>query len=249
MEVKKYEIFAFTIMDNHYHIIIRTNEAPLGIIMHDINNIYSKFYNFHHNRTGHVFEERYKCKLVVDDAGIIWLLRYIHRNPVRAHLCNKVEDYKWSSDNLYRRNRKVFVNINFILNIISQKRSDAIRSYLKLVNAPEDEDKVKDYKNIKDIYPNISFSYNQIEHINGEVIYRMTLDEILKNICPIIDDINLIKSGSRKHYLTNIKVEFIKTAIDNRYTFKVIGDFLGVSQSAISRLLLDKGNSKYILNL
>jgi putative transposase len=39
MEVKNYEIYAFTITDNHYHIIIRTNEAPLSIIMHDINNI------------------------------------------------------------------------------------------------------------------------------------------------------------------------------------------------------------------
>jgi hypothetical protein len=89
------------------------------------------------------------------------------------------------------------------VNIISQKRSDAIRSYLKLVSTPEDEDKVKDFKNIKDIYPNISFSYDQIEHINGEVIYRMTMDEILKNI------------SDNRRYKFN-KIRFKKTLL-NKY--------------------------------
>jgi putative transposase len=251
IQVNNYEILAFTIMNNHYHIIIRTNEASLSIIMHFINNIYGKYYNFHHNRTGHVFEERYKCKLVENDAYLIWLLRYIHRNPVRAHLCEKVEDYKWSSDNLYRCNRELFVNINFILDILSQKRSDAIKAYLQLVSTPEDEDKIKDYESIKNMYPNISSSYNQTEPtklINRASSYRMTLDEILKNTCPISEYIGLIKSGSKKHHLTPIKIEFIKTAIDNKYTFKAIGEFIGVSQSAISRLLLDKGCSNYILD-
>jgi hypothetical protein len=47
----------------------------------------------------------------------------------------------------------------------------------------------------------------------------------------------------------NHGVEFIKAAIDKKYTFKVIGDFLEVSQSAVSGLLLDKGINKYILDL
>lgn len=252
--VNNYEILAFTIMDNHYHIIIRTSEVSLGIVMHFINNIYSKYYNFHHKRTGHVFEERYKCKLVENDAYLIWLLRYIHRNPVRAHLCNKVEDYKWSSDNLYRYNKEVFVNINFILNILSQERNDALRAYLQLVSTPEDEDQAKDYESIKYLCPNISSSYNQVEPIapikltNRESINRMNMDEILKNICQTTENIELIKAGSKKHYLTDIKIEFIKTAIDNKYTFKAIGEFIGVSQSAISRLLSDKGCNKYIFD-
>jgi hypothetical protein len=54
----------------------------------------------------------------------------------------------------------------------------------------------------------------------------MTLDEILKNICSMIYDINLIKSGSRKRYFTTVKVELIKAAID-QFNFYIIGNFLG----------------------
>jgi hypothetical protein len=232
-------------MDNHYHLIIRTNEIPLSKIMHSINNIYCKFYNYHHKRTGHVFEERYNSKVVEDDAYLIWLLKYIHRNPVRAHICEKTKDYKWSSDNLYRRNRKIFVDVDFILNIISSKRSEAIRTYIKLVSNPEDAD--KDYEIIKELYPNNSFFSGKLMDNEEEIINRISLDEILENMNFKKEDIDLIKKQSRKRYLTEIKVEFIKNAVDSKYSLKEIGEFLGITQPAISSLLTSNGYDKYIV--
>jgi putative transposase len=247
MNLYNYEILAFTMMDNHYHLIIRTNEIPLSKIMHSINNIYCKFYNYHHMRTGHVFEERYNSKLIEDDAYLIWLLKYIHRNPVRAHICENAEDYKWSSDNLYRRNRKVFVNIDFILNIFSSKRSEAIRTYIKLVNSPEEIDKEREYKIIEELWHGNSFFSHQLMNNEEDITNRTSLDEILANMDLGKVDIDLLKKHSRKRYLTEIKVEFIRVAIDNKYSFKEIGEFLGVTQPAISSLLISNGFSNYVV--
>lgn len=58
------------------------------------------------------------------------------------------------------------------------------------------------------------------------------------------EDIEFIKSGSRKRYLTEIKLEFIRFAIASKYSYKEIGSFIGISQSGISTLLLDNGYSR-----
>ena len=238
MLLYNYEILAFAIMDNHYHIIIRTNETPLNKIMHSINTVYGKSYNFNHTRTGHVFENRYNCRLIEDDAYLIWLIRYIHRNPVRAHLCDSAKDYKWSSDNLYRRNRKIFVNIDFILEIFSQKRSDAIRTYIKLMdNLPEDNKEIE-YEEIKKMDFRISLYGNL--YTNTVISYRKSLECILNDLNLELVDVNLIKSGSKKRYLTDLKIKFINLAVEHKYTLKDIGEFIGVSQSAISKLIIAK---------
>ena len=83
---KKYdfEMLAYVIMDNHYHFIIKTNKDSLGEIMFNVNNVFVKYLNKQLNRTGHAFESRYKCKRIETDANLVWLLRYVHRNPLRA---------------------------------------------------------------------------------------------------------------------------------------------------------------------
>jgi putative transposase len=98
-----FNLMGYVIMDNHYHLIIQTDDKPLNKIMQTINNRYSKVYNKRHDRTDHVFGARYKGILVMDDKYLFSLLRYIHHNPVRAKICQEVAQYKWSSDYYYRK--------------------------------------------------------------------------------------------------------------------------------------------------
>jgi len=141
-DIMGYEVYGFVVMDSHYHMVIRTLDAPLQNIMHRINNQYSKYYNRKNNRTGYVYENRYKGILVKDDKYLLSLIRYVHQNPVRAGICNKVRDYKWNSDVYYRQNiiGKI-VNIDFILSLFSQNRSDAIRLYSNFMDDEEIKDK------------------------------------------------------------------------------------------------------------
>jgi putative transposase len=236
MGLYEFELFAYIIMDNHYHLMIRTNEVPLNKIMHSINNVYSKFYNYRNKRTGHVFEERYNSKLVEDDAYLIWLLRYIHRNPVRAHMCDDVRKYKWSSDFFYRKGLKTFVNIDLFLNMLSTNRFEAMKKYYQLMNEPEDNE-IYDYTNIKLEYPDTFLKGEVIKSLESRPSRRETLDEIINSLNLNQENKNLIKSGSRKRHLNNIKLQFIYEALKYKYTHKEIGEFIGISQPAVTKLL------------
>lgn len=239
MDAYEFELLAYVIMDNHYHLILRTKEVALNKIMHGINNVYSKFYNHRHERTGHVFEERYSSKLVEDDAYLIWLLRYIHRNPVRAHICENVSKYKWSSDFFYRKGINVFVNIDFILNIFSRNRFKAMKIYFELMESPEDS-QACDYQSLKLRFPQDSLKGDMAEYAKNGVSKRLTLEEILNNLNLDEEKYNLIKSGSRKRHITDMKVLFIKEALKYKYTHKEIGEFINISQTAVTKLLVDR---------
>ena len=59
-----FKLFGYVLMDNHYHLMIQTMDKRLQDIMHQINNIYSKYFNYKYKRVGHVFQSRYKAILV-----------------------------------------------------------------------------------------------------------------------------------------------------------------------------------------
>ncbi len=62
---------------------------------------YTKRFNLSHNRSGHLFQGRYKNMLVQNDAYLLQLSYYIHRNPLRAGMVKRLSDYKWSSYRAY----------------------------------------------------------------------------------------------------------------------------------------------------
>lgn len=239
MVAYEFEIFAYVIMDNHYHLILKTKEAALSKIMHSINNVYSKFYNRRHERTGHVFGERYNGKMVEDDAYLIWLLRYIHRNPVKAHICYSTDEYKWSSDFFYRNGIKAFVNIDFILRILSNNRVNAMKTYFQLMNGHEDNQDYE-YEGIKLRFTENSLESNTYECTGNNVPKRITLEEILNSLNLDEENYNLIKFGSRKRNIIDMKILFIKEALKYKYTYKEIGGFIRISQSAVTKLLKDR---------
>lgn len=91
-------IHAYCLMGNHYHLLIETPGANLGRIMRHINGVYTQRYNRIKKTDGPLFRGRYKAILVDEDAYLLQLSRYIHRNPIEAKGSNStLEDYIWSS--------------------------------------------------------------------------------------------------------------------------------------------------------
>jgi hypothetical protein len=84
-------------MENHYHFLVETPRANLAQILHHINGAYTNYYNTRRQRSGHLFQGRYKAILVEKDAYLQELSRYIHLNPVRAGLVERPSAYPWSS--------------------------------------------------------------------------------------------------------------------------------------------------------
>ena len=87
----------YCLMTNHYHLLIETPKPNLSRGMRQLNGVYTQYINHDHNRTGHVFQGRYKSILVQKDSHLLELARYIILNPVRAGICLNPEEYFWSS--------------------------------------------------------------------------------------------------------------------------------------------------------
>jgi putative transposase len=88
---------AYCLMDNHYHLMIETPEGNLSRGMRQLNGIYTQKFNWSHQRTGHVFQGRFKAILVEKDSYLLELSRYVVLNPVRAKIVENPEDWPWSS--------------------------------------------------------------------------------------------------------------------------------------------------------
>jgi len=91
------EVFAYALMENHYHLVVRTLRANLSRAAHWLGAAYVNWFNARHERSGHLFAGRFKAFLVEDEDYLRRLLLYVHRNPLRAGLVARLADYPWSS--------------------------------------------------------------------------------------------------------------------------------------------------------
>ncbi len=91
------QIMCYCLMDNHYHLLVKTPEANLGRAMRHINGVYTQRYNRLKKTDGALFRGRYKAICVEEDSYQLCLSRYIHQNPRVARVVDKIDDYRWSS--------------------------------------------------------------------------------------------------------------------------------------------------------
>lgn len=99
-------IFAYVLMNNHYHLLLRTNYANLSKSMHWLGTTYTTNFNLANSQTGHLFQGRFKSIVVENESYLLRLSYYIHRNPLRAGLSKRLADYKWSTYPVYAYNRR-----------------------------------------------------------------------------------------------------------------------------------------------
>ncbi len=81
--------FAWALIPNHFHLLIKTGTVPLSSAMRRLLTGYAVSFNKRHRRWGHLFQNRYKSILCQEEAYLLELTRYIHLNPLRAGLAKK----------------------------------------------------------------------------------------------------------------------------------------------------------------
>ena len=92
-----FELYAYCIMDNHGHLIIKETTDDISNVMKRIKVRYSGWYNYSHGRLNHVFGDRFHSEPIEDDTYLMSVLAYVFQNPVKAYKCKKPEEYRWSS--------------------------------------------------------------------------------------------------------------------------------------------------------
>lgn len=151
----KVEIFAYCLMDNHVHFLVRAKEN-LNKFMQCIQTVYAAHFNKKYKRIGHLFQDRFKSIPVEKEKYLLECVRYIHQNPVKANI-SSIEDYPWSSYNEYIKKSKL-INPQFILNLFSSNAEIALanyKAYMKIISKETDmrnaiiEEKITDNEAIK----------------------------------------------------------------------------------------------------
>jgi putative transposase len=83
-------LYAYVLMDNHFHLLVRTPRANLSAFMQRLLTAYALYARYKHRRPGHVFQGRFKAKLVEENAYLLAATRYIHLNPVKIAACRRM---------------------------------------------------------------------------------------------------------------------------------------------------------------
>jgi REP element-mobilizing transposase RayT len=109
LEETQTQCYAWALIPNHFHLLLRTGPTPLGKVMRRLMTGYAVTFNKRHKRAGHLFQNRYKSVVCEEDSYLLELIRYIHLNPLRAKLIqdlNELDKYPWSGHSAILGKRK-----------------------------------------------------------------------------------------------------------------------------------------------
>ena len=85
-------LYAWCLLPNHFHFLVRRGDQPLSVLMSRLMTGHAVRFNLRHNRSGHLFQNRYKSIVVEEEEYFLQAVRYIHLNPVRAGLIPTPQD-------------------------------------------------------------------------------------------------------------------------------------------------------------
>lgn len=246
-------LHGFVLMDNHYHLILETPNGNLLKVMHGINGGYTGYFNRKYERSGHLFQGRYKGILVEKSTYLLQLSRYVHMNPVRAKIAKKPEQYRWSSYPAYigKEKEHKWVEYSWILSTFGKGREAARRKYREYVEESLDKGMENPAKNL---YGQIILGSEEfIEKIKGmfkgktiskEIIERKRLlkisspEDIIETVAKVfgvnrdsINGKNFRGSAARK---TAIYLVQKYCSIKNEEIGKIFGEIHGSAISKVS---------------
>ena len=95
-EVYDFEIYSYVLMDNHYHLLIKTSALNLSLLMRQINARYSMYFNKKYKRVGPLWQGRFRSWYVYDEQYLKSLVKYIEFNPIKANMTQKISEFSWA---------------------------------------------------------------------------------------------------------------------------------------------------------
>ena len=138
---KKYDIavHAWVMMTNHTHLLLTPSfENTVSLMMQYLGRHYVRRFNHIHNRTGTLWEGRYKSSLVDSDRYVLACYRYIENNPVKANMASSPEKYRWSS---YHANARgvdsAMLTAHPCYEQLGKTKQARLRAYAQLFDNPD----------------------------------------------------------------------------------------------------------------
>src|SRR4030042_2005314 len=136
-------IYAWALMPNHFHLLVRSGKNPLSLNMRALMSGYAGYFNRRHNRHGHLFQNRYKSIVCEEETYFLELVRYLHLNPLRSKIVktlNELDNYKYTGHSaIVGTVERKWQDTDDVLGRFNSKRSPAIRLYRKFAAAGSEQ--------------------------------------------------------------------------------------------------------------
>ena len=117
--VSGYKVFAYCLMSNHIHLLLKVEKEDVDLIIKRIAGSYVYWYNWKYYRKGHLFQDRFKSEPVEDETYFLTVLRYIHQNPLKVGF--NIDEYEFSSYNEYIQKGNL-VDTEFALSLLTNEQ-------------------------------------------------------------------------------------------------------------------------------
>lgn len=209
-ELSDFKLYAFCLMPNHVHLLMKTNQEPLEIIFKRLGSKYAGWYNLKYERVGHLFQDRFRSEKVETEAYFRTVLRYIIQNPMKAHMEEKPGTYKWSSYLAYEKGAGMLTDTQYAIDLFGQR--DALIDFL----CESNEEKVMDEE---DFAPRLS---------------DLRAKEIMEKIthCSSVPEFQRLEKDIQREYILDM--------YDNGMPFRQISRLTGKDRKTIAKTVQQK---------
>lgn len=246
---QKYAItcYAYCLMDNHYHLFLKTTKPNISQALHYLNTSYANWFRIRYQLAGSVFQGRFKSILVDADHYALVLSAYIHLNPLRAGIVERLEDYLWSSypDHLYSRKSSIDnLDTSLVLNFFSPDYHSSVRQYQEYILQNQNLENP-----LKQTYRNIALGDNDfIQKIKSTIKNQKSSREIpitnstnfynpqkiIEKVCAVNQiEKKRLMSKARGNSYRSLALYLIKKLTQLKLT--EIGELFAMDYSAVSQ--------------
>lgn len=249
------QVVGYCLMPNHYHLLLHTPDGNLSRCMRHIGGIYAQRFNRSHKKDGQLFRGRYKAVLIEKDRYLLEVLRYIHRNPLRAGQVKNLEDFPWSSHPGYlsKAAKWDWLSRELPLVMLSPQKGRARAAYEAFVALADTEAIERFYKlkNLPALLGGKEFkewarekfqSLGTEAEVTGSRVLAPPPTEVLRIVCEYfkISETEIVKSRRGKENLPRDLALFL-IRLWSRKTLAETGKYLGIGcystvSSAIERV-------------
>ncbi len=238
-------LHGYCLMPNHFHLLIQAQQVPLSTLMRSCLTRYAQHFNRIHHLTGHVFQGRYRAILCQKESYLLELMRYVHLNPVRAHLVEAPQQWRWSSLNDYLHpSQNSWLHTREVLSLFGRQPRQELLCFLsqapdldsKQIYSPEKFPLLGDEAFTKAVTESVALRRQAPRSIPGS---RLSLQEIADRICSLGSSPGFLLDHRHKgtRHLTQIRQDIVFAA--SHFFFYPPGEiarFLKISPAAVTQL-------------
>lgn len=218
----EYLLYAYCLMGNHVHLLVKEEGQKIAQVMRRINVSYAFYFNQKYNRTGHVFQDRYKSEPVDTEGYLLTVLRYIHNNPVKAGLVTEPAGYRWSSFLEYvDPDRAMFVDTGEVLGIFSQNQKEALKAFAEYSGSGDNLN---------------TFAENELDSVP-------TSESLLHDFF-VARNLNMDMVKAKKNL--RLRNELISYLRDGGLTVKVIAQLVGLNKNTVCSVIKGGSTAKIV---